>query len=61
MNVKEKIIVFKFNDDGTEERIGGTFDSDIEALKAINDEGSYIFYKAFEVTKENIAELASEE
>lgn len=54
--MKEKIIVFKFNEDGEETRVPGRFDSDKEAFAAITEPGDYIFYKAFEVTAEAIAE-----
>jgi hypothetical protein len=51
--IKEKIALFQLNSDDTETRVGTkNFDSDKEALEAIEKPGTYIAYKVWEVTEE---------
>lgn len=50
--ISEKIALFKLNDDDTEKRVGDkNFDSDKEALAAIEKPGTYIAYKVWEVSE----------
>lgn len=52
MNHKEKIALFQLNANDTETRVGNkNFDSDKEALAAIEKPGTYILYKVLEVSE----------
>jgi hypothetical protein len=59
--MKETVILFKLNEDGSEDRVPGEFASDADALKAVTKPGKYIFYNVRAVSKEDIANLKSQD
>ncbi len=51
---KAKVIVYKYEADGTEKRIGGSYDTDQDAIKNITKPGDYIFYEVQSFTAEDL-------